>query len=62
MIKPVQKIVVLFNFLKIVLKTHIEDLTRVVISYEIEPCHEKTNVLVSDVARYKRGCTATEDG
>ena len=27
----------------------------------IEPCHEKTNVLVSDLVRHKPGCTATED-
>ena len=27
----------------------------------IEPCHEKTNVLVSDLFRHKPGCTATED-
>ena len=27
-----------------------------------EPCHEKTNVLVSDLVRHKPGCTATEDG
>ena len=26
-----------------------------------EPCHEKTNVLVSDLVRHKPGCTATED-
>ena len=26
-----------------------------------EPRHEKTNVLVSDLVRYKSGCTATED-
>ena len=28
----------------------------------IEPCHEKTNILVSDLVRHKSGCTATEDG
>ena len=27
-----------------------------------ELCHEKTNVLVSDLVRHKPGCTATEDG
>ena len=27
-----------------------------------EPRHEKTKVLVSDLVRYKPGCTATEDG
>ena len=27
-----------------------------------EPCHEKTNVLVSDLVLQKPGCTATEDG
>ena len=27
-----------------------------------EPCHEKTNVLVSDLVRHKPGCSATEDG
>ena len=27
-----------------------------------EPCHEKTNILVSDLVRHKPGCTATEDG
>ena len=27
-----------------------------------EPCHEKTNALVSDQVRHKPGCTATEDG
>ena len=27
-----------------------------------EPCHENTNVLVSDLVRHKPGCTATEDG
>ena len=27
-----------------------------------ESCHEKTNVLVSDLVRQKTGCTATEDG
>ena len=27
-----------------------------------EPCHEKTNVLVSDQVRHKPGCAATEDG
>ena len=29
---------------------------------QIEPRHEKTNVLVSDLVRHKPGCTATEDG
>ena len=28
----------------------------------LEPCHEKTNVLVSNLVRHKPGCTATEDG
>ena len=28
----------------------------------VEPRHEKTNVLVSDLVRHKPGCTATEDG
>ena len=28
----------------------------------IEPRHEKTSVLVSDLVRHKPGCTATEDG
>ena len=28
----------------------------------IEPRHEKTNVLVSDLIRHKPGCTATENG
>ena len=28
----------------------------------IEPRHEKTNILVSDLVRHKPGCTATEDG
>ena len=27
-----------------------------------EPRHEKTNNLVSDLARHKPGCTSTEDG
>ena len=27
-----------------------------------EPCHEKTNILVSDQVRHKPGCTATKDG
>ena len=27
-----------------------------------EPCHEKTNILVSDLVRHKPGCTVTEDG
>ena len=27
-----------------------------------EPCHEKTNDLVSDLLQHKPGCTATEDG
>ena len=27
-----------------------------------ERCHEKTNVLVSDLVQHKPGCTATEDG
>ena len=27
-----------------------------------EPCHEKTNILVSDLVRHKPGSTATEDG
>ena len=27
----------------------------------IEPRHEKTNVLVSDLVRHKPGCIATED-
>ena len=27
-----------------------------------ETCHEKTNVLVSDLVRHKPGCTVTEDG
>ena len=27
-----------------------------------ELCHEKTNVLVFDLARHKPGCTVTEDG
>ena len=26
-----------------------------------EPCHEKINILVSDLVRHKPGCTATED-
>ena len=26
-----------------------------------EPCHEKTNVLVSNLVLHKPGCTATED-
>ena len=26
------------------------------------PCHEKTNILVSDLVRHKPGCTVTEDG
>ena len=29
---------------------------------KIEPCHEKTNILVSDLVRLKPGCTATEGG
>ena len=29
---------------------------------EYEPCHEKTNILVSDLVRHRPGCTATEDG
>ena len=29
---------------------------------KIEPRHEKTNVVVSDLARHKPGCTAIEDG
>ena len=29
---------------------------------KIEPRHEKTNVLVSDLVQHKPGCTATEDG
>ena len=28
----------------------------------IDPRHEKTNVLVSDLVIQKPGCTATEDG
>ena len=28
----------------------------------IEPRHEKTKVLVTDLVRHKPGCTATEDG
>ena len=28
----------------------------------IEPLHEKTNILVSDLVRHKPGCKATEDG
>ena len=28
----------------------------------IEPRHEKTNVLVSDLVRHKPGCTTTENG
>ena len=32
------------------------------ISDTYEPCHEKTNGLVSDLVRHKPGCTATEDG
>ena len=28
----------------------------------IEPQHEKTNVLVSDLVQHKSGCAATEDG
>ena len=27
-----------------------------------ERCYEKTNVLVSDLVRYKPGCTVIEDG
>ena len=27
-----------------------------------EPCHEKANVLVSDLVRHKTGCTAAVDG
>ena len=33
-----------------------------IISYEIELCHEETNILVSDLVGHKPGCTATEDG
>ena len=29
---------------------------------KIEPCQEKTNVLVSDLVRHKPGCISTEDG
>ena len=29
---------------------------------KIEPCHEKTNVVDSDMVRHKAGCTDTEDG
>ena len=29
---------------------------------KIEPRHEKTNVVISDLVRHKPGCTATEDG
>ena len=29
---------------------------------KFEPCHEKTNILVSDIVRHKPGCTATEAG
>ena len=32
------------------------------LKFDIEPRHEKTNILVSDLVRYKPGCTATEDG
>ena len=28
----------------------------------IESCHEKTNILVSDLVQHKPGCTASNDG
>ena len=28
---------------------------------QYEPCHEETNILVSDLVLHKPGCTATED-
>ena len=31
-------------------------------AHKIEPRHEKTNILVSDLVRHKPGCTAKEDG
>ena len=34
----------------------------VMVKVVIEPHHEKTNVLVSNLVRHKPGCTATEDG
>ena len=30
--------------------------------YINEPCHEETNVLVSDLVRHQKGSTATENG
>ena len=34
--------------------------TKILLPYE--PCHEKTNVLVSDLVQHKPGCTAKKDG
>ena len=34
----------------------------IIIIMIIEPRHEKTNILVSDLVRHKPDCAATEDG
>ena len=34
----------------------------VLVGAVFEPCHEKTNILVSDLVQHKPGCAATEDG
>ena len=38
------------------------DTSMVAHAIRIEPRHEKTNVLASDLGQHKPGCTGTEDG
>ena len=63
--KSVQKDAAVFGvsrplwYLTSSLFAHISSASRTVRN---EPCHEKNNVLVSDLVGHKPGCTATEDG
>ena len=53
-----------FESILVIEKKHRDSFSRdkVHILIIIEPRHEKTNVLVSDLVRHKPGCIATEDG
>ena len=48
--------------LQLLQKSDVEPEQERSVSQVLEPCHEKTSVLVSDLVRHKPGCTATEDG
>ena len=37
-------------------------ITGIITKHAFESLHEKTNILVFDLAQHKPGCTATEDG